>query len=168
MGMYKNIKKTLINEYKDRSDVYKNKLSEWSKEPSVSKIKRPTNLPRARNLGYKAKEGIMIARVRVRKGNRKRATVGGGRKPSKSGRYFSRSKSLQSIAEERAAKKFTNFEILNSYFAGEIGTHRFYEVIMLDKNGKVLLSDRKYSSILKNPHRAERGLTSSGRKHRGI
>ena len=168
MGMYKNIKKTFINEYKDRSDIYKSKLAEWSKEPPVSRIGKPTNLSRARNLGYKAKEGIKIARVRVRKGNRKRATVGGGRKPSKSGRYFSRSKSLQSIAEERAAKKFTNCEIMNSYFVGEIGTDRFYEVIMLDKSSKALQADAGYSHILKNQHRAERGLTSSGRKHRGI
>ena len=79
MGMYKSIKKTFIKEYQDRSDIYKNKLAEWSKEPPVFKIGKPTNLSRARNLGYKAKEGITVARVRVRKGNKKRATVGGGR-----------------------------------------------------------------------------------------
>ncbi|MGC8652121.1 MAG: 50S ribosomal protein L15e [Candidatus Micrarchaeia archaeon] len=168
MGTYEQIKKTFRAEYKERSAIYKSRLSQWSAEPAITKIAKPTNIARARELGYKAKEGIDIARVRVRGGRSKRKEHGGGRKPSKSGRFFTRAKSLQAIAEERAAQAYKNYEVLNSYFVGKAGTKEYYEVIMLNRQSKVLASDPYYSAILTQKGRALRGLTSAGRKHRGI
>lgn len=98
----------------------------------------------------------------------KRKAYGGGRKPSKSGRYFTNAKSLQSIAEERASRKYSNFEVLNSYFVGAAGATKYYEVLLLDRNSEPLKSDRHYAGVVKKPGRAFRGNTSSGRKHRGI
>lgn len=168
MSMYKQMKQTIESEYKNRSELYKQRIVKWNKEPSVTKVSKPTNIARARELGYKAKEGIIIARVKLAGGMRKRKHAAGGRKPSRSGRYFTRSKSLQAIAEERAARKFSNCETMNSYFVGAAGTWKFYEVILLDKNSSSLKSDPKYNKIISQNGRAFRGLTSAGKRHRGL
>ncbi|MEM4224895.1 MAG: 50S ribosomal protein L15e, partial [Desulfurococcaceae archaeon] len=44
------------------------KLIKWRREPSVVRIDKPSRLDRARALGYKAKVGFIVVRVRVRKG----------------------------------------------------------------------------------------------------
>jgi large subunit ribosomal protein L15e len=168
MSGYKAIKETMQREFKEAPQIYKEKLAEWHAEPTVVRVDHPTNLPRARELGYKAKSGVLVARVRVRSGTSKRVRPGGGRKPSKSGRYFSRVNSMQSIAEGRAAQKFSNCEILNSYFVGTNSYEKFYEVIMLDRSSPALLADRNYASLLTQRQRAYRGLTASGRRHRGM
>ncbi len=165
MGAYKNIRETLINEYKARDDLYKSKIAEWSGDQTVARIEKPSNIPRARELGYKAKEGILVVRVKVVKGKRKRPKADGGRKPSKAGRFYARAKSLQSIAEERAARKFTNCEVINSYSVGQSGTHSFYEVILADRQNPALRKDKEYRNLVSKRGRAFRGMTSSGRKH---
>ncbi|MCL4381396.1 50S ribosomal protein L15e [Candidatus Marsarchaeota archaeon] len=168
MGAYKEIRDTFIREYKEKPVEYKNRIVKWRSEPPIERIDKPTNIPRARKLGYKAKEGIIMARVKVKGGGKKRATVGGGRKPSKSGRYFTRAKSLQSIAEERASKKFSNCEVLNSYFVGKAGSDSFYEIIMLERDNAAIQNDLTYSNVIGKKGRAFRALTKSGRKHRGL
>jgi len=168
MSMYKHIKATFKEEYRMRPEGYKAKLTTWNKEPPVKGIERPTNIARARELGYKAKQGVLVARVSVKKGRRKRAQHGGGRKPSKSGRFFSRTKSLQATAEERAGRKFSNCEVLNSYFVGEIGDKRFYEVLLLERDKPSIYNDPYYKSIISQRGRAQRGLTRAGKKYRGF
>lgn len=166
--MYNSVKQAFIQEYKERAPIYKERIVKWSAEPSVTRIEKPTNIARARELGYKAKQGVVVARVRVIGGTKKRPTVSGGRKPSKEGRFFSRQKSTQAIAEERAGRKFTNCEVLNSYFVGQAGSNKFFEVILLDKSSPSVQADPMYASIVRQNNRAERGLTRQGRKHRGL
>jgi large subunit ribosomal protein L15e len=168
MSMYKAMKKSFATEYKERPTIYKNRLIQWRAEPPVYRVDKPTNIARAREVGYKAKPGVIVVRVKVKGGTKKRVTAGGGRKPSKSGRYFSRSKSLQSIAEERAARKFSNCEVLNSYFVGASGSDKFFEIILLDRASPVIKSDPNYMQVIAQQGRAFRGMTHSGRKHRGL
>lgn len=166
--MYSQMKNSFVNEYKQRNEAYKERMTKWRSEPPIIRADGPTNIARARTLGYRAKEGIMIARVKIRGGLSKREAPDGGRKPSKAGRFFSRAKSLQSIAEDRAARKFSNCEVLSSYFAGSSGSDRFYEIILLDRASPVLKADPHYSAIITQKGRSYRGLTFQGRKHRGI
>ena len=168
MGSYTHIERTFQSEYKERNDIVKARISRWRAEPAVERVQRPTNIARARKLGYKAKEGVIIARIRVEKGLRKRIKPRGGRKPSKSGRFFAYVKSLQSIAEERAARRFSNCEVLNSYYVGEDGKYKFFETILLDRSHPAIMNDPQYSNVVNKMGRAYRGLTSSGIKHRGI
>ncbi|MEM0107137.1 MAG: 50S ribosomal protein L15e [Candidatus Micrarchaeaceae archaeon] len=168
MGMYKYEKEAFAKEYKERSKEYKQRITSWRNAPTVSKINKPSNIARARELGYKAKQGIIVARVKVRGGKKKRKSFDGGRKPSKSGRFFTRAKSLQSIAEDRAAKKFPNCEVLNSYFVGKSGVESFYEIILLERDNPVIAKNKEYNRIISQKGRSFRGLTSSGKKHRGI
>lgn len=166
--MYKQMKQTFISGYKTRSDLYKSHIIAWNAESTVTRVAKPTNIARARELGYKAKEGILVARVRVKGGSKKRKQAGGGRKPSKSGRYFNFVKSSQKIAEERASRKFLNCEVLNSYFVGSAGSKSYYEVILVQRDHPVINADPIYSAIAAQRGRAFRGLTSAGKKHRGI
>ena len=53
---------------------------QWRKEENFIRVDKPTRLDRARALGYKAKQGYVIVRARVRKGSfQKRAIVTGRR-----------------------------------------------------------------------------------------
>ena len=168
MSSYKHIRATIIGEYKQRPQEYRERLMKWAAEGTAVRVERPTNLARARKLGYKAKQGVVVVRVKVSKGKSKRRQPSGGRKPSKSGRYYTRSKSMQAIAEDRASKKFTNTEVLNSYFVGDSGTHSYYEVIMLDRLSPVVNSDPSYARVMGRRNRVAAGRTAAGRRHRGL
>ncbi|BCS90822.1 MAG: 50S ribosomal protein L15e [Candidatus Micrarchaeota archaeon] len=168
MSMYKYIQETFQNEYKERSQEYKERLARWADEPVVKRIDKPTNIARARKLGYKDKQGVIVVRVRVDGGKTKRERFDGGRKPSKSGRFYSRHKSLRMIAEERANREYRNCEVVNSYFVGSRSNTKYYEVILVDRNHPAIINDKFYSQIIRRKGRAFRGLTSAGRKVRGL
>lgn len=168
MGAYKYIKESFQQEYKERSDEMKKRIITWNAEPTLKRIEKPTNIARARELGYKDKQGVVIIRARIRKGLSKRVKVDGGRKPSKSGRYFSRKKSGQAIAEERTSRAHSNCEVLNSYYVGEDGKSKYFEVILLDRSHPQIMNDPVLATAITARGRANRGLTASGRRHRGM
>ena len=66
------------------------RLKAWRQESTVQKIERPTRLDRARALGYKAKQGIIVARVMlgVSKGEFYVATAATGFTPNKAPQRF--------------------------------------------------------------------------------
>jgi large subunit ribosomal protein L15e len=79
-------------------------------------------------------------------------------------------KSIQRIAEERAAKRYPNLEVLASYWVGEDGAHKYYEVILVDPSQPSILADPKIRWIAEHQHtgRVYRGLTPAGKKGRGL
>jgi len=135
----------------------------WRKQNAITRIERPTRLDRARNLGYKAKQGITMARVRVRRsGFRRKRPVSGRRQKRMGVNKLKFSKNMRMIGEERVARKFPNLEVLNSYWIWEDGRYKWYEVIMVDP---VILPDHP---IANQTRRAFRGLTSAGKEVRGL
>ncbi len=148
--------------------LIKKRLIEWRGQATVVRVEKPTNLSRAHTLGYKAKQGYAVARVRVEKGRRKREKPRKGRKPSKYGRFFMLAKSKQRVAEEKASRRFRNMEVLNSYFVGEDGIHKWFEVILVDTSHPAIKADRNINWILNHRGRAERGLTAAGRRSRAL
>ncbi len=178
MGMYQYVRSILQKEYShDRDEFYdykerlKEKLLEWRRQPAVVRIERPSNITRARELGYKAKQGIIVVRVRVRKGTGRHIRPNKGRRPKRMGvKKLSRRISIQRIAEIRANTKYRNLEVLNSYYVGEDGTHYYYEVILVDPHHPAIKSDPDLNWICEPQHRgrAFRGKTSAGRKGRGL
>lgn len=156
---YKMIQETFQKEYKERAKIYRDRIAKWREEDPILRIEKPTNIASARAKGYKAKKGYVVVRVRVKRGKRKRKIHMRGRKPSKAGRFFSRQKSLQAIAEERAGRKYKNLEVLNSYWVGEDGQFKFFEVILVDP---------KLTGLKLQKGRVFRGLTRIGRKVRGL
>ena len=111
----------------------------WRREPVVKRIFRPTKLVTARRLGYKANPGIVMVRVRIRRGGaRKPRPVSGRRQKAMGSSKFTRSLPLQTIAEGRAAKRYPNMTIGNSYHVFKDGTHHWFEVILIDRNRREL------------------------------
>ncbi|MFZ8795498.1 MAG: 50S ribosomal protein L15e [Acidilobaceae archaeon] len=147
------------------------RLIEWRRQPSIVRVDTPTRLDRARELGYKAKQGVIVVRVRVRKGGRRKPRPNKGRRPKRMGVYgFAPAKSLRLIAEERAQAKYMNMVVLNSYYVGEDGRYKWYEVILVDPNHPSIKSDPELNWVCSGKHRGRpfRGLTSAGRKMRGL
>jgi len=151
--------------------VMKMRLIKWRRQPSIVRVEKPTRLDRARALGYKAKQGFVVVRVRVRKGGLRKPRPDSGRRPKRMGVYgYTTWKSLRLIAEERAARKYPNLEVLNSYYVGEDGRYKWYEVILVDPHHPAVKSDPDINWICRpaNRGRAFRGLTSAGKKMRGL
>ncbi len=147
------------------------RLVEWRKQPSIVRVEKPTRLDRARKLGYKAKQGFVVARVRIRRGGLRRPRPTSGRKPKRMGsKKYKHGKSLRLISEERAARRFPNLEVLNSYWVGEDGQHKWFEIVMVDPAHPVIAADKDVNWIRESVHkrRVFRGLTSAGKKVRGL
>jgi large subunit ribosomal protein L15e len=147
------------------------RLLNWRRQESVTRLERPTRLDRARAVGYRAKGGYILARVRIRRGGQRKRAIIAGRRPKHKGiARMTLAKSLQRIAEERAQKHYPNLEVLNSYWVGEDGKEKFFEVILVDPNHPEIVADAKINWILAPTHkgRVYRGLTSAGRAGRGL
>lgn len=165
--MYKHLQKTWQSP--EMKQIMRERLISWRREPVVTRIERPTRLDRAHALGYKAKQGFVMARIRIKKGTRKRERPAGGRKPGKQGMTSLPPKmSLQHIAEMRVARKFPNLEVLNSYYVAEDGRSLWYEVVLVDPNHSCIRNNPKYSWICSQKRRVFRGLTSWGKSSRGL
>ncbi len=150
--------------------LMKKRIMEWRKQQSIVRVDKPLRLNRARQLGYKAKQGIIVARARVRRGGRRKPRPTSGRRQKRMGstRYVP-AKNKQLIAEERAAKKFPNLEVLNSYWVGEDGFYKWYEVILVSPSSPSIKKDKHLNWICDDAHkgRVHRSLTSAGKKIRG-
>ncbi|HTT35367.1 MAG TPA: 50S ribosomal protein L15e [Thermoplasmata archaeon] len=147
------------------------RLLTWRRETTVTRLERPTRLDRARSVGWRAKGGYILVRVRVRRGGQRHRAIIAGRRPKRKGILrMTLAKSLQRIAEERAQKHYPNLEVLNSYWVGEDGKQKFFEVILVDPSHPEIVADPKIAWIAAPAQRgrAYRGLTRAGRDGRGL
>ena len=147
------------------------RLIQWRKEENFIRVEKPLRIDRARSLGYKAKQGYIVARARVRRGSLRKPTIRAGRKPSAKGiTKITAGKSVKRIAEERTAKRYPNMEVLNSYWVGNDGKQHYYEIIMVDPIHPSIMNDPKINWItdVSNKRRVLRGKTSAGQKGRGL
>ena len=143
---------------------------EWRDQGAIERIDRPTRLDRARSLGYKAKQGVVVARVSVRKGSARKQRFKAGRRSKRQGvNKITRRTNLQRIAEERAGRKFRNLRVLNSYWVGEDGSQKWFEAILLDPEHGAIRNDDDLGWICDDSQRgrAHRGRTSAGQRGRG-
>ena len=144
---------------------------EWRDQGAIERIERPTRLDKARELGYKAKQGIVVARVSVRKGGARKQRFTAGRRTKRQGvNRIGRRKSIQRISEERASRKYPNMRVLNSYWVGEDGSQKWHEVILVDPEHPAIENDDDLNWICEPQHkgRAFRGLTNAGDSNRGL
>ncbi len=168
MGYLKYVREIIQREYKEKPEHYKQRLIQWRKEPTIVRVERPTNIARARALGWKPIQGIIVVRVRVRKGHG-HFTRPPARRPKRMGiNHKTRAKSKQLIAEERANRKYPNMEVLNSYYVGEDGKYKWYEVILVDPHHPAIQARKEYAWIINDRGRVFRGRTCAGRKMRGL
>lgn len=166
----------IADAWKNPSESYLKELNKerriaWRREENFVRIDKPTRLDKARNVGYKAKQGYVLVRGRVRKGSFGKRKIKAGRRAKRKGiLQITVGKSMQRIAEERAQKRFPNLEVLNSYWVGANGQYEWYEIILVDPAHPVIQADPKINWICYNTQkgRVYRGKTSAGQKGRGM
>ncbi len=151
-------------------EVLKKRMIEWRKSNTIVKVEKPLRLDRARAMGYKAKKGIIVVRVRIGRGGRKRTRPHKGRRSKRMTPKKVLKMNYKEIAEQRASRKYKNMEVLNSYWIGKDGINYFYEIILVDREQPEIKSDRQLNFITKpsSRGRAFRAQTSAGKKARGL
>merc|ERR1712134_194482 len=147
------ILKPKMGAYKYQQELWRKKQSDCMKYllrvrtwhyrqlPSIHRAVTPTRPAKARQMGYKAKQGFSVFRVRI-----------------------------QSVAEERVGKALGGLRVMNSYWVGQDSTYKYFEVIMVDPQHKTIRRDGDLNCMASNKHkhRELRGLTSVGKKSRGL
>ena len=78
--------------------------------------------------------------------------------------------SIQRIAEARADRKYPNLEVLNSYWVGEDGKNKWFEVILVDPHHPVIKSDKNLNWICDSvyqgqSHKRQDQCRSQGQRH---
>ncbi len=146
--MYRAIEKTWRNMVKDKSIELKSKGMNLRRRPTIERLERPTRLDRARRLGYKAKSGFLVVRIKVGRGGMRRKKAGGGRRPKHAGLIRMKADvNMRQTSKKRVSEKFPNLKILNSYFLYKDGKNAWYEVILIDPHNPSMMSDKDVGSL---------------------
>ncbi len=151
---------------KPDKEVLRVRMIGWRKSPVIVKVEKPLRLDRAHSLGYKAKKGIIVVRVRIIRGGRRRTRPKKGRRSKRMSIRKVLSMNYKEVAEQRVARRYRNMEVVGSYQIGKDGRHYFFEVILADRNAPEIIHDKELGYLGRG--RAFRGLTSSGKKARGL
>merc|ERR1712150_377528 len=146
---------------------------EYRQLPTMHRVTRPSRPDKARRLGYKAKQGFVIYRCAVRRGSRKTNTPKGiiyGKPKSQGINQMKCTRNLRGLAEERVGRKMGALRVLNSYWVGQDGTYKYYEVICVDPAHNAIRNDARINWLCKasHKHREARGTTSAGVQSRGL
>ncbi|HJS63447.1 MAG TPA: 50S ribosomal protein L15e [Nitrososphaeraceae archaeon] len=148
--MYKHLAKTWINMWKTNSEQLKSRAIGWRRELAIHRINRPSRLDRARRLGYKAKQGIIVIRTRVGRGGMRKQRPRAGRRQKHSGVVrIKQAMNMRIVAERRVNERYPNMEIIGSYFLYKDGKHSWYEVILADPNHPSVSNDNEMRGKLK-------------------
>jgi len=139
----------------------------------IHRCTRPTRPEKARKLGYKAKQGYVVYRVRIRRGGRKKPVSKGivyGKPATQGIIQLKNQKSHRAVAEERVGRVCKNLRVLNSYWVNQDSTFKYFEVILVDPNHNGIRNDARINWICNPVHkrREARGLTSAGKSNRGM
>ncbi|MEK6835822.1 MAG: 50S ribosomal protein L15e [Nanoarchaeota archaeon] len=166
MGYYNYIQEAWKNPKENLGGLYKQRLIEWRKGNSVIRVEHPTRIDKARRIGYKAKQGYVVVRIRLPRGGRMRPRFRAGRKSKKRRRKLILGMNYRWVAEQRANKKYPNCEVINSYYLAKDGKYYWFEVLLIDRE-----LGKKYPEIAelaKQRGRVYRGLSSAARRSRGL
>merc|ERR1712127_392102 len=171
--------------YKYVSEVWRKKQSdafrylqrircwEYRQLPGIWRVNAPTRPDKARQVGYKAKQGYVVYRVRVRRCARKRPVKKGqvyGKPVNQGVTALKFNRNLRSVAEERVGRKCGGLRVLNSYWVAQDAVHKWFEIVMIDPFHKCVRDDPRINWICRSTmkHRELRGLTAAGRRARGL
>ncbi len=156
MGMYKYVRKSFAASMKKRSDAFKERVRKWRGGRTIVRADSPSNPVRAHELGYKATKDFVVARVRISHGKRRRRQADLGRKPAKNRKFVEPGRELKWFAEQKASRRFSNLDVVNSYLAGSDGQYKYFEVILHNP-----CDDTPYKALAKKPV-AEKAVAKTG------
>lgn len=136
--------RTWVNLWHENSQDIRARIIGWRKENAFLRIDKPSRIQRARRLGYKAKQGIIVIRARVGRGGMRRQRPTGGRRPKHLGvTRIKADVSMKTVAENRTLEKHRNMKLLGSYFVYQDGMHYWYEVILADPSHPRIAKDKE-------------------------
>jgi len=133
-----------IKMWKDNSAELREKAVLWRKQNAMIRIAKPSRISRARRLGYKAKQGIVVVRMRVGTGGMRKQRPRGGRRPKHLGvTRIKAAVSMKQVAERRVLERYRNMKLLGSYFLYKDGMYYWFEVILADPSHKRIAKDKE-------------------------
>jgi large subunit ribosomal protein L15e len=133
MQTYAHIGKQWRTLIKNSSQVFKERAIAWRRGPTIVRLEHPTRLNRARSLGYKAKQGFVVVRIKISRGGMRQKRPTSGRRPKHLGTLKIKGHfSSQDTADRRVLEKFPNTELIGSYPVYQDGRFIWYEVILVD------------------------------------
>ncbi len=135
---------TWIRLWKENSVEIRQRVIGWRKQAAVTRIVKPSRLQRARRLGYKAKQGIIVVRMRVGTGGMRKQRPTGGRRPKHLGvTRIKADDSMKTVADRRVLQRYPNMQLLGSYFVYKDGKHYWFEVILADPAHPRIAQDKE-------------------------
>ena len=130
--------------WKDNSAELREKAVLWRKQNAMIRIAKPSRISRARRLGYKAKQGIVVVRMRVGTGGLRKQRPRGGRRPKHLGvTRIKAAVSMKQVAERRVLERYRNMKLFGSYFLYKDGMYYWFEVILADPSHKRIAKDKE-------------------------
>ena len=116
----------------------------WRNQNAVTRVEKPSRIARARRLGYKAKQGIIVIRMRVGTGGMRKQRPRSGRRPKHLGvTKIKADVSMKQVAERRVLQRYPNMKLLGSYFLYKDGMHYWFEVILADPSHPRIAKDKE-------------------------
>ena len=136
--------KVWLRLWKENSPDLRNRVILWRKQDAVTRIEKPSRILRARRLGYKAKQGIIVVRMRVGTGGMRRKRPTGGRRPKHLGvTRIKAAVNMKQVADRRVLERYPNMTLLGSYFIYKDGMHYWFEVILADPSHPRIAKDKE-------------------------
>jgi len=130
--------------WRENAPELRAKAVEWRRQNSLVRVERPSRIQKARQLGYKAKQGIVVIRMRVGRGNMRRKRPVAGRRPKHLGVLrIKPAISMQKVAERRVLERHPNMKLLGSYYLYQDGLYLWYEVILADPSHPRIVKDKE-------------------------
>ncbi|HXV51449.1 MAG TPA: 50S ribosomal protein L15e [Nitrosopumilaceae archaeon] len=129
---------------KDNTQQLRDRATLWRKQNAIIRIDKPTRIQRARRVGYKAKQGIVVVRMRVGTGGMRKQRPVAGRRPKHLGVVRIKADvSMKQVAERRVLERYPNMKLLGSYFLYKDGMHYWFEVILADPSHARIAKDKE-------------------------
>jgi len=133
-----------LNLWRENAPALREHAISWRKENAVTRIEKPSRIQRARRLGYKAKQGIIVVRMRVGTGGMRRKRPRSGRRPKHLGvTRIKADVSMKQVADRRVLERYPNMKLLGSYFLYKDGMHYWFEVILADPSHPRVSKDKE-------------------------
>ena len=116
----------------------------WRNQNAVTRVEKPSRIARARRLGYKAKQGIIVIRMRVGTGGMRKQRPRGGRRPKHLGvTKIKADVSMKQVSERRVLERYPNMKLLGSYFLYKDGMHYWFEIVLADPSHPRIAKDKE-------------------------
>ncbi len=129
---------------KENAPEIRDRVVQWRKQEAITRIEKPSRIQRARRLGYKAKQGIVVIRMRVGTGGMRKQRPRGGRRPKHLGvTRIKADVSMKQVAENRVLERYPNMKLLGSYFIYKDGMHYWFEIILADPSHPRIAKDKE-------------------------